>query len=77
MEMNLRNYCEYLSYLIAFFGAITHSQPRFLFWWDYRKFTYTFSNRHYSSIVLTEMRSVVKTNPRAVSSSYLTKNKRY
>ena len=63
MEMNLRNYYEYLSYLIAFFGAITHSQPRFLFWWDYRKFTYTFSNRHYPSIVLTEMRSVVKTNP--------------
>ena len=62
-------------YLIAFLGTVTHSQPRFLFWWDYRKFTYSFSNTHYPSIVLTEMRSVVKTNPWAVFSSYLTKKK--
>ena len=60
-------------YQIAFLGTVTHSQPRFLFWWDYRKFTYSFSNTHYPSVVLTEMRSVVKTNPWAVFSSYLTK----
>ena len=60
-------------YLIAFLGTVTHSQSRFLFLWDYRKFTYSFSNTHYPSIVLTEMRSVVKTNPWAVFSSYLTK----
>ena len=64
-------------YLIAFLGTVTHSQPRFLFWWDYRKLTYSFSNRHYPSIVLTEMRSMVKTNPWAVFSSYLTKNIKY
>ena len=60
-------------YLRAFLGTVTHSQPRFLFWWDYRKLTYSFSNTHYPSIVLAEMRSVVKTNPWAVFSSYLTK----